>query len=106
MSLGKIEAARQNEFTPHNSLIIINTDGGTRTRTPFRITDFKSVASTIPPRRLLSMRIVAQFAKITSKIMRWRMLRMDDFARKVLEVIAAWDFEIGPGETGKNFVEK
>ena len=31
----------------------ISTDGGTRTRTLLRITDFKSVASTIPPRRLV-----------------------------------------------------
>ena len=28
----------------------IGADGGTRTRTPFQITDFKSVASTISPR--------------------------------------------------------
>ena len=38
------------DHAPHGHFIEISgADGGTRTRTPKRTTDFKSVASTIPP---------------------------------------------------------
>jgi hypothetical protein len=52
--LREIDPSYQHGFESHNSLIIKDTDGGTRTRTRLPSTDFKSVASTIPPRRLFN----------------------------------------------------
>ena len=52
------EALSYRQKAPRNQMVVlgdhyaIGADGGTRTRTPLRTTDFKSVASTIPPHPL------------------------------------------------------
>ena len=45
-------------FLAYFVLKIVGAEGGTRTHTPLLVTDFKSVASTIPPPRLWDIMFV------------------------------------------------